>query len=368
MSILRGVFILIVFFLGLYILRDHSDPTGSSLKSGYVSPFVQFYNDIKSSTTNLPGFLKNDNPQLFNMFGYAGVGTIDLPTSTTSPVTENNQMPTEDKGTTTNTDIQKVPTVPEPTKNVEKPVVAPPKVNPAATTTKVTVTPVGSTETELSPDGIVQYTNVERLKAGLGILKIDSRLSASAANKLQDIFKQQYFEHISPSGVGVSDLAKQAGYEYVVVGENLALGSFGSNQSLLSAWMASPGHRANILDPRYQDIGVAVGRGLFQGSMQWVAVQHFGKPLNACVQLDPTLKASIEANKAMIVDLEKKISDLKNQIDGLSGAAYREKAEEYNDAVKDYNVRLISLQADVAKYNKTAEEFNACIGTNPNKA
>jgi hypothetical protein len=132
--------------------------------------------------------------------------------------------------------------------------------------------------------------------------------------------------------------------------------------------MASPGHRANIIDSRYQNIGVAVSRGMFQGSMQWVAVQHFGKPLAACVHLDPNLKLSIEANKNALIALEKNITDLKNQIDPLTGSAYREKAEQYNEAVKDYNVRLISLQNDVARYNKTAEEFNACIGTNPNKA
>lgn len=193
-------------------------------------------------------------------------------------------------------------------------------------------------------------------------------MSASAGNKLQDIFSQQYFEHISPSGVGVSDLAKQSGYDYIVVGENLALGSFGSNQALLAAWMASPGHKQNIMDPRFQDIGVAVGRGLFQGSMQWVAVQHFGKPLAACVPLDLSLKASIQANKNALIDLEKKITVLKSQIDGLLGSAYREKAEEYNESVKDYNVRLASLQKDVAKYNKIAEEFNACIGTNASKS
>ncbi len=367
MSILRGVLILIVFFLGLYILRDHSDPTGSTLKSGYVSPFVQFYNDIKSSTTNLPGFLKNDNPQLFNMFGYAGVGTVDLPTATTSPVAENPTIEDQYKSSSTNT--QQVPTIKEPVKSNNKPIVVPPKTTPIVTPVapKVPLTPVGSTDSELSPDGIVQYTNVERLKAGLSTLKINARLTASAGNKLQDIFKQQYFEHISPSGHGVSDLTKQSSYDYVIVGENLALGSFGSNQALLSAWMASPGHKANIIDPRYQDIGVAVGRGMFQGSMQWVAVQHFGKPLAACVHLDPALKAGIELNKSVLIELEKKITILKNQIDGLTGVAYREKAEEYNEAVKDYNVRLITLQSDVAKYNKTAEEFNACIGSNPNK-
>ncbi|MEI8062192.1 MAG: CAP domain-containing protein [bacterium] len=355
MSIFRGLLILIVFFLGIYILRDPSSSTGSTIQSGYVNPFVQFFRDIKSSSTNLPGFLKNDNPQLFNMFGYGGVDTtVHLPTATSSASGAYKGVSTSTKKIATVVDTTKTDT----TKNT---------IDSKIKNT-VVVSQSGDSNVELSPDGIIQYTNIERLKGGLKPIAINDRLSRSASNKLQDIFEKQYFEHISPSGVGVSDLAKQAGYDYVVVGENLALGSFGSNQALLAAWMASPGHRANIMDPRYQDIGVAVGRGMFQGSLQWVAIQHFGKPLAACVHLDPSLKTTIDANKAYLVTLEAKINALKTQLETLSGAAYREKAEEYNDSVKDYNVRLMSLQSDVTKYNKMAEEFNACIGTNPNSA
>lgn len=297
MGILRGIIILIAFFLGLhYLVGDYYNPLA---------------------------LLKREE-----------VKTSDLPIATSTLSSEKKVVLTvgiEDKISST-------------------------------TPQKVSVTPVGAFNSELSPDGIVQYSNVERLKIGLPPLRMNAKLSDSAGNKLQDIFKQQYFEHVSPSGTGVSDLAKQSGYDYIVVGENLALGSFGSNKALLDAWMASPGHKANIIAAKYEDIGVAVGRGIFQGSRQWVAVQHFGRSLEACVQLDPKLKISIEANKNFLIDLEKKISTLKAQIDGLTGAAYLEKAEEYNEFVRDYNVRLTSLQSDVVKYNKIVEEFNACIG------
>jgi uncharacterized protein YkwD len=215
----------------------------------------------------------------------------------------------------------------------------------------------------LNPSVIIQMTNVERLKKGLKPVLMNSNLTNSAQSKLQDLFTKQYFEHISPTGVGVSDLAREFGYDYVVVGENLALGTFKSNKDVVAAWMASPGHRANILDGRYQDIGVAVGYGKFQGSMEWIAVQHFGKPISACAQIDPNMKTQIDANKVYVTSLELKISDLKSQIDKSTGAAYTEKAEEYNEMVRDYNTRIISLQEDVANYNKSVADFNSCIGT-----
>ena len=388
MSILRGIFILLVFFIGLYILRDTHSTSGSTIKSDYVNPFVQFFNDIKSSAVNLPGFLKGDNPQTFNMLGSdffssttnssntqnnSVSGPAIIPTSTStlvssgtvSIVNSNNTKPASiDNKPKTNTVSSNSP-IQIPFVPIQKSTPTVPVKSVVPTTIPISIPNIGDTSTELSISRIVQYTNVERLKAGLNPIKINNQLSISAGNKLQDIFKGQYFEHISPSGVGVSDLAKQAGYSYVVIGENLALGTFGSNQALLAAWMSSPGHRANILDSRYQDIGIAVGRGTFQGSMQWVAVQHFGKPLTACVQIDPALKPRIDAEKNFLIEYQKKIDTLKVQIDTLSGAAYREKAEEYNESVKDYNVRLAGLESDVARYNKMAVDFNSCIGTKP---
>ena len=108
--------------------------------------------------------------------------------------------------------------------------------------------------------GIISLTNIERKKVGLSELIKDPLLSKAAEIKLQDMFQKQYFQHVSPSGDSVSDVKTKTGYEYIVVGENLALGVFAGDAQVVAAWMASPGHK-NILDSRYQEIGLAVRTG-----------------------------------------------------------------------------------------------------------
>jgi hypothetical protein len=70
---------------------------------------------------------------------------------------------------------------------------------------------------------------------------------------------------------------KEAGYEYQVAGENLAR-DFGTTPDMMEAWMASPTHRANIVNPKYTEIGIAVIDGVFQGYETTLVVQMFGKP------------------------------------------------------------------------------------------
>ena len=124
----------------------------------------------------------------------------------------------------------------------------------------------GETTTVLSQNDVIDLTNKARATYGsLPALKENSKLDFSAEKKLQDMFMKQYFEHVSPSGIGVGDLANQISYEYIVIGENLALGNFKDDQALVDAWMASPAHRANILNKHYTEIGVAVGKGTFEG-------------------------------------------------------------------------------------------------------
>ena len=71
----------------------------------------------------------------------------------------------------------------------------------------------------------------------------------------------------------------------------------------MTAWMNSPGHRANILNPHFQEIGVAVGKGMYEGHETWIAVQSFGMPLSACPASDANLKIKIDANNGMIFNL-----------------------------------------------------------------
>src|SRR6185369_15716694 len=118
--------------------------------------------------------------------------------------------------------------------------------------------------------------------SGLPALKENALLDKAAKKKLDDMFAQQYFEHINPQGKGPSDLAKSVGYDYIAIGENLALGNFKNDAELVQAWMDSPGHRANILNKQYTEIGVAVGQGTYEGKKTWLAVQEFGRPTSSC--------------------------------------------------------------------------------------
>ncbi|HYC34592.1 MAG TPA: CAP domain-containing protein, partial [Candidatus Paceibacterota bacterium] len=129
---------------------------------------------------------------------------------------------------------------------------------------------------------IVTETNNQRKANGLSELGVNELLTRAAQMKLDDMFKNQYFEHESPDGKGPGEVAEAAGYRFLTVGENLALGSFADEKDLVQAWMDSPGHRANILGTQFTEIGIAAKKGMFKGEEVWIAVQEFGKPLSAC--------------------------------------------------------------------------------------
>ncbi|RKX62782.1 MAG: hypothetical protein DRP34_03565 [Thermodesulfobacteriota bacterium] len=95
-----------------------------------------------------------------------------------------------------------------------------------------------------------------------------------------DMFKYKYFGHVSPKGAKLEDFIKKAGYEYVIIGENLAKGNFKSSKEVIEILMKSSKHRKNILEKEYKEIGVALKKGIFKGEMVWIVVQHFGKPLH----------------------------------------------------------------------------------------
>ena len=103
----------------------------------------------------------------------------------------------------------------------------------------------------LSAEGILQWTNVHRQQAGLQILSPNALLDEIAQAKVEDMFVRQYFEHVSPSGESISHLAEEFGYEFLAIGENLALGNYESDQALVQAWMDRPGERANNLKTSY---------------------------------------------------------------------------------------------------------------------
>lgn len=113
----------------------------------------------------------------------------------------------------------------------------------------------------ITPDELLVLTNQERAANGLPALSLDSRLNLSAQLKAADMFKNDYWNHVSPACVQPWYWFTLAGYNYTYAGENLAK-DFDTAQGVMDGWMNSPGHRANILDPNYTAVGFAVENGL----------------------------------------------------------------------------------------------------------
>ncbi|MCA1319547.1 CAP domain-containing protein [Bacillus tianshenii] len=102
---------------------------------------------------------------------------------------------------------------------------------------------------------VVELTNAERAKQGLAPLELDEELSKVAKEKSNDMKKNNYFAHNSPTYGSPFDMMKQFGIEYRTAGENIAMGQQ-SPEEVVNAWMNSEGHRANIMNGEFTHIGV----------------------------------------------------------------------------------------------------------------
>ncbi len=223
---------------------------------------------------------------------------------------------------------------------------------------------VSNTTSPFSVGNIVEATNQERIKAGLPPLSINGKLNQSAAIKTNDMIVRQYFEHVSPSGESVSDLGSKVGYDYIVMGENLALGDFKNAAELLKAWMDSPGHRANILNTGYQEIGVSAMRGEYQGRTVWFAVQHFGTARTTCPAISTSLKQSIDSINADLKRRQAQIATEKAILespDRPTGEEYQQKVAAFNALVAQYNALLSTSQSKILQYNAQVSAFNKCL-------
>lgn len=229
----------------------------------------------------------------------------------------------------------------------------------------------------LTPKGIILWTNQQRKIGGLPELRENFELDSAARAKVADMFKNQYFAHVSPEGKDAAFVVEGAGYEFISVGENLALGNFENDRVLVEAWMNSPGHRANILGENFLEIGVAVGRGEFategesrqgrEGKDTWLAVQEFARPLSACPQPNPSLKSGIEASEKRLEELVVAANTLKSDLESQKPKGreevegYNRKIGEYNLLAKEINALSANIKTLIATYNLQVKALNLCI-------
>ena len=225
----------------------------------------------------------------------------------------------------------------------------------------------GSTDqngVSLNPSEIMYWTNIERSNnGGLSALLENNILDKIAKIRVEDMFAKQYFDHYSPTGDNVSLEANANGYQYITIGENIAEGNFGSSRDLVTAWMNSPGHRANILNTKYTEIGVAAEEGTYQGSQVWISSQVFGEPLGNCPSPDVSAKQEIANDQTQATDLMTEITSAKAQLTADSGnsSTYNSEASVYNNLATQYNALVATMKTLTAQYNREVAAFNACI-------
>lgn len=129
---------------------------------------------------------------------------------------------------------------------------------------------------------LLALTNADRMALGLSPLGASRALSLAAQMKADDMADRGYFAHETPDGLSPWYWMTKAGYSYRAAGENLAV-YFTDTRSVEKAWMASPEHRANLLDRQYADVGYGITHGTYHGYDAIFVVQMFGKPATSAV-------------------------------------------------------------------------------------
>jgi uncharacterized protein YkwD len=167
------------------------------------------------------------------------------PTATPSPTATATPTPAETPDAPVDT--------PEPTRTTEPEEPEPePTEEPAPEPSDEPDEPVGgASEREQE---VLELTNAERADEGCGPLRADEQLHEAAVLHSQDMAERDYFDHVTPEGVGPGERAERAGYDSWG-GENIAWG-YRSAEDVVEGWMDSPGHRENILNCDFVAIGI----------------------------------------------------------------------------------------------------------------
>ena len=140
---------------------------------------------------------------------------------------------------------------------------------------------------EITGENLQYLINKERIYYGLSPLRVDLDLEIAAKNKSRDMSNRKYFEHYAYD-LTPWDFIKNAGYNYLYAGENLAM-DFKTSEGMVSAWMNSPLHRRNILSEDFEDLGFGVVKGVQYESGQvketTIVTNMFGRKKPAIVEL-----------------------------------------------------------------------------------
>ena len=131
--------------------------------------------------------------------------------------------------------------------------------------------------TNITVGDVHALSNVQRESAGVKALALNPTLNQAAANKAAHMFANNYWAHTAPDGTTPWSVISGAGDAYSFAGENLAK-NFVTSNGVVNGWMNSPGHRANVLNERFADVGYAVMNGTLQGQETTLVVALYASP------------------------------------------------------------------------------------------
>ncbi|MGO4107695.1 CAP domain-containing protein [Paenibacillus sp. YAF4_2] len=234
-----------------------------------AAPAVKTYSNLNNVSIDQINEIAKQYGIDLSKITFGGI-TIQLPTQVTKPTTPSTGTGNTTKPTTpsTGTGNTTKPTTPSTgTGNTTKPTT--PSTG-TGNTTKPTTPSTGTGNTGNTGSGtvsqsafaaqVITLVNQERAKQGLKALTSDALLTKVATAKAKDMYDNNYFDHNSPTYGSPFDMMKSFGVTYSYAGENIAMGQK-SPTEVMTAWMNSAGHRANILSANYSKIGVAYVNG-----------------------------------------------------------------------------------------------------------
>ncbi len=166
--------------------------------------------------------------------------------------------------------------------------------------------------TDITSEQLLTLLNQKRQENGLSVLSFSPELATAARNKANDMLLKNYWAHSSPDGKTPWDFLKDAGYNYVYAGENLARG-FNTSEDVTNAWMESPTHRANVLSSNYSDVGFAVVVGSLGGEETVLVVQEFGNRSLAALPQPSEVSVSASSNNSNEISVDQKIAASPNK-------------------------------------------------------
>ncbi|MBL1101612.1 sigma-70 family RNA polymerase sigma factor [Streptomyces coffeae] len=209
-------------------------------------------------------------------------GHNDAGSSRTAPLAEETPSadePTPDHTTTrpasrkespTRRPVTKAPRTSKPTPRPSTSAPTAPPTRSAPTTAPPKADP-GSGNSTAFAQQVMELVNIERGKVGCSPVRLNDKLNSAAQRHSDDMAARGYFDHTSPDGSDPGDRITAAGYPWRTYGENIAKGQQ-TPAAVMDSWMNSPGHRQNILNCDFTEMGVGVNRG--SGGPTWT--QAFG--------------------------------------------------------------------------------------------